>query len=164
MDWWGRTDEVIDRVEQGLITILLSLMITIAFLQIVLRNIFATGIAWADPFVRNLVLWVGFVGAAIATREGKHITIDVLPQWVPRQIKAIIGIIIQLFAALICGLLTFAAVKFVRNEALMGSITFVGIPAWVPQLVLPITFGIMALRFCLLALKDLSITITSYKH
>jgi C4-dicarboxylate transporter DctQ subunit len=164
MDWWGRTDEVIDRVEQALITILLSLMITIAFLQIVLRNIFATGIAWADPFVRNLVLWVGFVGAAIATREGRHITIDVLPQWVPQQVKATIGIIIQLFAAFICALLTFASVKFVRNESLMGSITFLGIPAWIPQLILPITFGIMALRFCLLALKDLSITITSYKH
>ena len=159
-----RTDEVIDRVEQTLITILLSLMIAIAFLQIVLRNIFATGIAWADPLVRNLVLWVGFVGAAIATREGKHITIDVLPQWVHPQVKTIIGIIIQLFAAFICGLLTFAAVKFVRNEAIMGSITFVGVPAWLPQLILPITFGIMALRFFLLALKDLSITITSYKH
>ena len=164
MDWWGRTDEVIDRVEQTLITILLSLMIIIAFLQIVLRNVFATGIAWADPLVRNLVLWVGFVGAAIATREGRHITIDVLPQWVPQQVKAIIGVIIQLFAAFICGLLTFASVKFVRNEALMGSITFLGIPAWVPQLILPITFGIMALRFCLLALKDLSITIKSYMH
>ena len=164
MDWWGRTDEVIDRVEQTLITILLSLMIAIAFLQIVLRNIFATGITWADPLVRNLVLWVGFVGAAIATREGKHITIDLLPQWVPQQVKTIIGVIIQLFAAFICGLLTFAAVKFVRNESLMGSITFVGLPAWVPELILPITFGIMALRFCLLALKDLSITITSFKH
>jgi C4-dicarboxylate transporter DctQ subunit len=101
MDWWRRTDEVIDRVEQTLITILLSLMIAIAFLQIVLRNIFSTGIAWADPLVRNLVLWVGFVGAAIATREGKHITIDVLPQRVPQQIKVIIGIIIQVFAAFI---------------------------------------------------------------
>ena len=164
MDWWRRTDEVIDRVEQTLITILLSLMIAIAFLQIVLRNIFATGITWEDPLVRNLVLWVGFVGAAIATREGKHITIDMLPQRVPQQVKAIIGIIIQLFAAFICALLTFASVKFVKNEALMGSITFAGIPAWVPQLILPITFGIMSLRFCLLVLKDLSITITSYKH
>jgi C4-dicarboxylate transporter DctQ subunit len=164
MDWWRRTDEVIDRVEQTLITILLSLMIAIAFLQIVLRNIFATGITWADPLVRNLVLWVGFVGAAIATREGKHITINMLPQRVPQQVKAIIGIIIQLFAAFICALLTFASVKFVKNEALMGSITFAGIPAWVPQLILPITFGIMSLRFCLLVLKDLSITITSYKH
>ena len=164
MDWWGRTDEVIDRVEQTLVTILLSLMILVAFLQIVLRNIFATGITWADPLVRNLVLWVGFVGAAIATREGRHITIDVLPHWVPQQGKAIIEVIVQSFAAFICGLLTFAAVKFVRNEALMGSITFLGIPAWVPQLILPITFGIMALRFCLLALKELSTIIKSHTH
>jgi TRAP-type C4-dicarboxylate transport system permease small subunit len=164
MDRWGRTDELIDRVEQTLVSILLGLMILIAFLQIVLRNIFATGIAWADPLVRNLVLWVGFVGAAIATREGRHISIDVLPRWVPQQGKAIIGIIVQLFSAFICGLLTFAAVKFVRNEALMGSVTFLGIPAWGPQMILPVIFGIMALRFALRSLRDLSTVITSGKN
>jgi TRAP-type C4-dicarboxylate transport system permease small subunit len=164
MNRWGRADEVIDRVEQTLVSILLGLMILIAFLQIVLRNIFATGIAWADPLVRNLVLWVGFVGAAIATREGRHITIDVLPPWVPQQGKAIIGVIVQLFSAFICGLLTFAAVKFVRNEALMGSVTFLGIPAWVPQLILPVIFGIMALRFGLRSLRDLTTLITSVKN
>jgi TRAP-type C4-dicarboxylate transport system permease small subunit len=162
MDRWGRADEVIDRVEQTLVSILLGLMILIAFLQIVLRNIFATGIAWADPLVRNLVLWVGFVGAAIATREGRHINIDVLPRWVPQQGKAIIGVIVQLFAAFICGLLTFAAVKFVRNEALMGGVTFLGIPAWCPQMILPVTFGIMALRFGLRSLRDLATIIKSY--
>lgn len=164
MDRWARADEVIDRVEQTLVSILLGLMILIAFLQIVLRNIFATGIAWADPLVRNLVLWVGFVGAAIATREGRHINIDVLPPWVPQQGKAVIGVIVQLFAAFICGLLTFAAVKFVRNEALMGGVTFLGIPAWVPQMILPVTFGIMALRFGLRSLKDLTTLITSGKN
>ena len=164
MDRWGRADEVIDRVEQTLVSILLGLMILIAFLQIVLRNIFATGIAWADPLVRNLVLWVGFVGAAIATREGRHINIDVLPRWVPQQGKTIIGVIVQLFSAFVCGLLTFAAVKFVRNEALMGSFTFLGIPAWVPQMILPITFGIMALRFGLRSLRDLSKVIKAGKN
>ncbi len=163
MNRWERTDEIIDWVEQALISTLLSLMIIIAFLQIVLRNIFATGIAGADPLVRNLVLWVGFVGAAIATREGRHINIDVLPRWVPRQGKAVIGVIIQLFAAFICGLLTFAAVKFVRNEALMGGVTFLGIPAWVPQMILPVTFAIMALRFGLRSLRDLSTIIKSDK-
>ena len=156
MKSWERGDEIIDRVEQALISILLSLMILISFLQIVLRNIFATGISWADPLVRNLVLWVAFIGAAIATREGRHITINAIPRWMPSQGKAIIGVITQLFSFLICGLLTFAAVKFVRNEAIMGSITFLGIPAWVPQIILPITFGLMAIRFGLRSLKDLS--------
>ena len=161
---WERVDTIIDRVEEGLISILLSLMILIAFLQIVLRNIFATGLFWADPFVRNLVLWVGFVGAAIATRAGRHITIDIIPQWVPPLGKAIIGLITQLFSAVICGLLTFAAFKFVRNEALMGSVTFLGIPAWVPQIIMPITFGIMSLQFLFHSLQTLSKTIRKEKN
>jgi C4-dicarboxylate transporter DctQ subunit len=161
---WERVDTIIDRVEEGLISILLSLMILIAFLQIVLRNVFATGLFWADPFVRNLVLWVGFVGAVIATRAGRHITIDIVPQWVPPVGKAIIGLITQLFSAVICGLLTFAAFKFVRNEALMGSVTFLGIPGWVPQIIMPITFGVMSLQFLFHSLQTFSKIIRKEKN
>lgn len=49
MNQWERVDYAIDRVEQTLLVILLSIMILIAFLQIVLRNAFATGLAWGDP-------------------------------------------------------------------------------------------------------------------
>jgi C4-dicarboxylate transporter DctQ subunit len=153
MNHWERVDAIIDRVEQTLISILLSIMILIAFLQIVLRNLFATGLSWGDPLVRNLVLWVGFIGAAIATREGKHISIDVVSQWVPARGKIFLEVIIQLFSFIICGLLTFAAVKFIRNEALTGSITFLGIRAWLPELILPVTFGLMTIRFGFRSLK-----------
>jgi C4-dicarboxylate transporter DctQ subunit len=153
MNHWERVDAIIDRVEQALISILLSVMILVAFLQIVLRNLFATGFTWGDPLVRNLVLWVGFIGAAIATREGKHISIDVVSQWLPSRGKIFIEVIIQLFSFIVCGLLTFAAVKFIRNEALMGNSTFLGIRVWVPEIILPVTFGLMTLRFGFRSLK-----------
>jgi len=153
MHRWERVDEIVGRLEQTLVSILLSVMIIIAFLQIVLRNLFATGLTWGDPLVRNLVLWVGFIGAAIATREGKHISIDVVSQWVPPRRKIVIEVIINLSSFIICGLLTFAAVKFVRNEALMGSVTFRGISSWILELILPITFGLMTLRYGFRSLK-----------
>ncbi len=153
MQRWERVDAFIDRVEQTFISILLSVMILIAFLQIVLRNLFATGLTWGDPLVRNLVLWVGFIGAALATREGKHISIDVMSQLVPSRGKIVIEVIIHVSSFIICGLLTFAAVKFIRNEALMGNSTFLGIRAWVPELILPITFGLMTLRYGFQSLK-----------
>ncbi len=156
MSLWERMDGILDRVEYALLIILLGLMILIAFLQIVLRNVFATGLAWGDPLVRNLVLWVGFIGAALATREGKHINIDVLSRWMPGRGKTVSDILTRLFSFFVCGLLCFAALKFVRNEALMGQTTFLGIPGWIPQIILPITFGVMAFRFGLQALKKLS--------
>lgn len=153
MNYWERVDAVIDRVEQTLVSIFLSVMILIAFLQIVLRNLFATGFTWGDPLVRNLVLWVGFIGAAIATREGKHISIDVVSQWLPARGKIVIEVMIQVSSFVICGLLTFAAVKFIRNEALMGNGTFLGISSWIPEIILPVTFGLMTLRYGFRSLK-----------
>ena len=159
MDHWKRLDKIIDRMEQRLLVTLLSLMILIAFSQIVLRNLFDTGLAWGDPLVRNLVLWVSFIGATLATKEGKHINIDVVSRWMPPRGKILVEAITGLFSSLVCALMTFAALKFIKNEAQMGGNTFFGIPLWIPEIILPITFALMALRFSLHSLKNFSMTL-----
>ncbi len=147
MNLWTRLDENISRVERVLIAALLTLMILLAFSQIVLRNFFATGIAWGESLVRYLVVWLGFIGAAVATREGKHITIDILSRWVPRAGDTTIRAVSHLVSTIICGLLTFAAIKFINFEAQMGSTAIYNLPIWVPELIIPVTFGLMTLRF-----------------
>lgn len=159
MDSWDRLDAMIDRIEQFLLVLFLGLMILIALLQIVLRNLFDTGLAWGDPLVRNLVLWVGFIAAALATREGKHINMEVVSRWVPPRGKVFIGTLTSLFSSLVCALLTYASLKFIRNEAQMGDPTFLKIPSWIPELILPVTFGLMALRFGFHTLKNLSMAL-----
>lgn len=155
MDRWERADEIIDRIEQILIVIFLSLMILVACLQIVLRNLFETGLSWGDSLIRNLVLWVGFIGASLATREGKHINIDVVSRWLPPLGNRIVTLIIHLFSLFICILLTYASLKFLKNEAQMGGATFLKIPNWVLEIILPMIFGLMSFRFGLQFFKSL---------
>jgi TRAP-type C4-dicarboxylate transport system permease small subunit len=164
VDHWNRLDEIIARVEQFLLAVTLSAMILVAFLQIVLRNFFGTGLSWADPLVRYLVLWAGFTGAALATREGKHIQIDVFSQWLPGVSNRIIQLIVHLFSSFICGLLTYAAFVFIRNEAQISGNTFLDIPVWIPQLIICISFGLMALRFGFRALGDFLSILNPDKH
>jgi TRAP-type C4-dicarboxylate transport system permease small subunit len=152
---WERIDEVIGRVEQILIVILLSVLILVAFSQIVLRNFFSTGIAWGDAFVRSLVLWTGFIGATIAAREGKHISIDVVSRWLSPRGTATVTIIIHAFSFVICCFLTFAALKFVDNEFQMKAVSFLGVPAWASETILPLTFIIMAIRYFFQFLESL---------
>jgi len=159
MGSWDRLDAMIDRIEQFFLVLLSGLMILIALLQIVLRNLFDTGLAWGDPLVRNLVLWVGFIAAALATREGKHINMEVFSRWVPPRGKVFIGTLTSLFSSLVCASLTYASLKFIRNEAQMGDLTFLKIPSWIPELILPVTFGLMALRFGFHTLKNLSMAL-----
>lgn len=156
MKFWYLLDEKISRVEKTLIAVLLTAMILLAFSQIVLRNFFATGIDWGDSMVRNLVVWVGFIGAAVAVREGKHITIDILSHWVSGAAGRIIQSISHLISALICGLLTWAGIKFIVYEAQMGSTSFFELPVWIPELIIPVTFGLMTLRYAFCLLKALT--------
>ena len=45
-------------------------MFVLPLAEIVLRRVAGTGIPGSIPFVQHLVLWVGFLGAAMAAREG----------------------------------------------------------------------------------------------
>jgi C4-dicarboxylate transporter DctQ subunit len=140
-------NETLARVEKLLIVAMLSVMILLAFLQIVLRNALSTGISWADPLVRYLVLWVGFIGASLATREDKHITIEVFARWFSGSSAFYLRMLSELISAVICGLLTYAGWKFVQNEARLGEAAFLNIPSWILQMIIPVTFGLMSLRF-----------------
>jgi len=155
MNRWERVDEAIARGEQTLIVTFLGVMILLAFLQIVLRNYFTTGLDWGDQLLRNLVLWIGFIGATLATKEGKHINIDVVSRWLAPRGKNIVTLITYLFSFFICCLLTYAALKFIKNEVQMKNMTFLNIPAWIPAMILPLTFILMSFRFGLRSLKAL---------
>ena len=151
-------DEKISRLEQILIATLLTMMILLAFSQIVLRNFFDTGIDWGDALVRYLVVWVGFIGAAIATKEGKHITIDVLSRWITGAGSSAIQAISHFSSAAVCGLLTWAGIKFIWFEAQMGGTAFFKLPTWVPELIIPVTFGLMTVRYTLRLVSEFTKT------
>ena len=153
MNRWERVDEALAWVEQTLLVTFLSFMILTAFLQIVLRNFFSTGLDWADSLIRNLVLWTGFIGATLATKEGKHINIDMVSRWLPSLGKNVVTLFIHLFSFFICCLLTYAALKFIKNEVQMENRTFLNIPSWIPEMILPMTFGLMTFRFGLRSFK-----------
>ncbi len=148
---WERLDRAIDRVETAIVVLFVSAMMVIAFLQIFLRNVFTTGLSWGDMILRNLVLWIGFIGATLATREGKHINIDVISRSLSPLSRAFVEVGVHLFSFSICSLLAYASLKFIKNEAEMRTLTLVNIPAWYFELILPLTFGLMAFRFGLRA-------------
>ena len=74
----ARLSGILLALERGVLVLLFSLMIVLAFAQVVLRNFFSVGLIWADPLLRNSVLWLGFIGASLATQQDKHIRIDLV--------------------------------------------------------------------------------------
>lgn len=147
-----RVLRAISWVEDGILVLLLAAMIGIAATQIVLRNFFATGILWADPALRMLVLWVGLAGAMVATRQDKHIAVDVLTRWLAPVPKRATQVVVELFTGAVSALLAYHGARLVLLDLAAGTIAFANIPAWVTQLIIPVAFAVIALRYFVFAL------------
>lgn len=143
------------RIENFLIIALLSVMVLFAFFQVILRNVLSTGILWADIFLRHLVLWVGFIGASLATRESKHINIDILTRFVSKSKQVYFKIFIDLISAGVCLVLARAGYKFLSYEIEAGTTLFNDIPAWIFQLIIPVGFFLIGFRFLLNLIEEI---------
>jgi TRAP-type C4-dicarboxylate transport system permease small subunit len=145
-------DLTLNKIEGALLILMLSIMVLVAFGQVMLRNVFHTGINGADILLRHLVLWIGFLGAAIATSEKRHINIDALRRFLSPRIRASVDVLTDLFAAVICFLLMNAARVFVQAEMTDGRMVYQNIPSWYVQVIIPVGFGLLVVHFTIRAI------------
>jgi tripartite ATP-independent transporter DctM subunit len=107
---------------------------------------FRTGIPGAATFVQHLTLWVGFLGAALAAREGKLLALatgELVPAGALRRGTSIAAATVGAGAsALLCR----AGVDLVLIEREAATRMALDLPVWVAQLVMPIAFGLIAVR------------------
>ena len=144
-------------LERTLLVLLLGVMVVLAFLQVVMRNMFSTGIIWADPFLRHMVLWIGFLGASLATQGEKHINLDVITRYTSARITNLLRITTNFFAGIVTVFLARAGWTFLQNEISSGDVLLTigqtNVQAWWFQLIIPIGFGLMAFRFAIRAVE-----------
>lgn len=143
----------IRQAEDALLVILLLAMISLAVLQIFLRNFFDSGIVWGDSLVRVLVLWIGLTGAMAASRTDNHIKIDVVSRYLPRAAQPFSRLLTSLFTAGITGLMAWHSARFVLMEKADGLIAFAGVPAWVCEAIIPVAFAVICLRYLLFSIR-----------
>lgn len=140
-------EQLIVRLNMVVMVLALTAMILIGFVQVVLRNFFDSGFTWADIVVRNLVLWVGFSGAIVATSKGRHIAIGALVRFIPEAGKKITHVIVSLTASVVCFFLSHASIKFIEMEKEMGGFLVGSFPLWISELIIPATFIFLTYQF-----------------
>jgi TRAP-type C4-dicarboxylate transport system permease small subunit len=113
----------------------------------VLRNVFSIGLVWADGLVRLGILWLALVGAVAASRDRRHIAIDVVSRMLPPRAQAAVSVVRNTFTAAVCALLAWYSWVFVRDSREFGDTLLDGWPAWWFQLVMPVAFALIGYRF-----------------
>ncbi|MFP5506353.1 MAG: TRAP transporter small permease [Gammaproteobacteria bacterium] len=138
------------RVETALAGLSLLLLVGLTLAQIVARNAFDTGLPGADAVTRLLVLYVAFLGAALAAQSQRHIRIDVISAWLSDAWLDRLYRPLNALAGLVCVLLAHAAVRFWLDEWQHAAAH----DRWqtLIALIIPVGFGLLCVHFLLATL------------
>jgi C4-dicarboxylate transporter DctM subunit len=134
-------------VERFLVAFLLLAMIVLPAASTVSRRLTGRELPGSAVLAQHITLWVGFLGALLATVSGHHLalsTLEAVPRGWPRNAARFFG---QVVSAAACGLLAWASVRLVRAEWGGFGVVAFGIKVAWSQLVMPAAFAVMALRF-----------------
>jgi TRAP-type C4-dicarboxylate transport system permease small subunit len=147
----SRVVRVLHRCEDLLLALLLTAMIALACTQIVLRNIAETSVLWIDPLLRAMVLWLGLLGAMVASRNNRHIAIDLLTRFAGDTWRRWLVAVTAGFTTVVCALIALHGARLVRFEYVDRTLAFAGIPVWALEIVIPIAFATIAVRYVVYA-------------
>jgi C4-dicarboxylate transporter, DctM subunit len=135
------------RVERVLVTLLLLALIALPAASTLSRRFLGRELPGSSVLAQHITLWVGFLGALLATASGRHLalsTLGVVPEGGLRRAAHAYG---HAVSAAVCALLALASVLLVKVEWSNDTIVAFGIRVAWSQLVMPAGFLVMAVRF-----------------
>jgi len=133
-------------VEDALATLSLVAMMLLPLIEILVRRVFGRGVPGSGPIVQHLTLWVGFLGAAIAAREGKLLALASASLIPEGRFRHSMEAFAAAVAAAVSVILAWGGFELANVERQAGTTLGAGIPTWVAQLVLPVGFALIGIR------------------
>ncbi len=141
-----RSDRILDGVAAGLLTVTLSL----SFVQVVARYVFQVSTPWTEELARLCFVWGVFLGAAIGVKRNLHTRVDFVFVRLPARAAALVLAGIDLFLAILALVMVVYGSQLVLSTRTDLS-TSLGYPRNWFYLPVPVS-GLMMLSYLLPAL------------
>ena len=133
-------------IENSILIVCLFALIFLPLLERVMRGFFNTGIEGEAEFVLHFSLVIGMVGGAIAAREKRLLGISTIAHFLKGPWKIAADVFANSWAAVVTGVLGYAGYLFLLDERGAGNEIAYGVARWWIQSMLPIGFGLIAIR------------------
>ena len=141
-----KTEDLLARADSAALVALLGVMVTLAFAQVALRR-FDRGFLWGETLLKQLVMWTGFLGAALAARAEKHFAWEAANLGAAEKWKAPLRLLSSSAGGAVTALLLRAAWRYAADERAAASVlTTIGparIPAWIAAAGIPAGFTLI---------------------
>ena len=141
-------DKVLDGINillEYLMGILMMVLVSVVFMEVVRRYIFNDPTHWASELCRFILIWMTFTGASIVTRLSTHLTMGFT---IHRFVKPSLGRVIKVVIAALVTIVMMVTTYYSGKVTLLAgyrSAPMTGMPMYVPWSALPLNAGVMTI-------------------
>jgi C4-dicarboxylate transporter DctQ subunit len=150
-------DQILRKIEENAIAILLMLMTFITFWQVINRFILKEPLHWSEELSRYLSIWAAFIGASLGVKKGAHIGVEAFVAILPKTIQRYVYIITTVFCFIFCGAIAYIGYGYCIKLISTGQLSpAMRIPIVLAYAAVPVGCFMMALRYVLLLIQEIA--------
>lgn len=117
-----KLDNILSKIEQYFIGILILIITMILFINVVLRY-FNMSFEWAEEFARYGIVWVTFIGASVCIYKGAHIGVDALLSFLSNRGKKVLTLITIILAVIFTAFFTLQSLNLTLKVLETGQVS-----------------------------------------
>ena len=134
---------------RAIIFAMMAVMATLVFVNVVTRYVFNFSIIWAEEVSQYLMIWIAYLGAGLALREGRHVAVEMLQDRLRsplgRALRVVVGGLVLVFLGVVT-VLGFRFAIFVWSQ----ETPVLNISLGIPSLAIPIGALLFAVHLLLM--------------
>ena len=143
---WGHVVKRLSWGEDTLAIVILFFMTMLPFFSSITRVLNISSIPASQVLVQHCTLWIGFLGAVLATRKNKLLALTRKPLFTKEEKFHFGKWISKVTTFLVLLALTWGSWELVKIEIKYPIDIAPNIPRWFAQIIMPLGFGLMAVQ------------------
>lgn len=156
---------ITNRLEEGIISLLLVGMTLLVFVEVVMRFVFTAGAMWIQELTLHMSAWMVLFGASYGVKVGSHIGVDAVIKLIPEHIRRYVSMFAVSLCIVYCALYGYGAYIYLAKIKKIGiELEDMEFEKWIAHSILLIGFILLAVRFFQLMLKIIRGEASGFHH
>lgn len=141
--------------EEVLGSVILAIMATIAFINVLVRYFSTFSFAWSEEITTNLFVWIVLLGTACAFRDANNLAVSLFYEKLPRSLRILCYGLILLLSITFFAILTYTGVLEIIDEIEIERVSdSLELPYWVYSGAVPVFSVLIIFRILQRAVLD----------
>ena len=152
----NKLGKLFEKLCSWIVILLTGVMCLTILAQVFSRYLLGKPLTWSEELARYTMIWVTFLGTAVAQKRGTLVCVDMFLTAMPPKVQKVFRALSDIISLLFSGTMTYLSILFAGGpSAALQKSPALHLPMWLVDLCVPIGFGLIFFNVVLNILNKL---------